>query len=110
MQALKIIIEGMGQAFADQLTPDLLRLLYKATRHPNRFVRETSYHILAAICKVSAGRPLQGCGKEVAVCLQDGLSENWSQVRRTSFDVAKIRAGSRLKTILEDFSNALRGV
>lgn len=81
---MKLMIEGIGPAFAAQLTANLLGLLYKATRHPNRFIRETSYHTLAAVCSFSAGPPLQRFGREVATCLQDGLSENWSQVLRLS--------------------------
>ena len=97
LQAMKLMIEGIGPTFAVELTPDLLRLLYEATRHPNRFIRETSYHTLAAICSYSVGATLQGFGKDVAACLQDGLSENWSQVRRLKFMESKSLAISTSK-------------
>lgn len=86
LQAMRLMIEGIGAPFAKQLTPDLLNLLYRATRHPNRFIRETSYHTLAAVCSFSAGQPLHEFGREVATCLQDGLSENWSQVDLLSLE------------------------
>ena len=80
LQALRKIMEACGQSFQPHLTPELRALLYKAIRHPNRFVRETSYHVLATVCTLSAGPNLKQFGGEVAECLQDGLSENWSQV------------------------------
>ena len=79
-QAMRKMIEGTGSSFAPLATPDLRRLLYRACRHPNRFIRETSYHALAAICSYCKGPQLREFGDQVAECLQDGLSENWSQV------------------------------
>ena len=79
-QAMRKIIEGTGPSFAPLATPDLRGLLYRACRHPNRFIRETAYHALAAICSYCKGPQLQEFGAQVAECLQDGLSENWSQV------------------------------
>ena len=77
---MRKIVEGTGPLFAPSATPDLRGLLYRACRHPNRFIRETSYHALAAICSYFKGPQLQEFGVQVAKCLQDGLSENWSQV------------------------------
>ena len=80
MQAMQHIIEGCGEKFQPEATPELRDLIYRALLHPNRFVRETCYHILATLCRVCAGPELGGFANEVAVRLQDGLSENWSQV------------------------------
>lgn len=80
LQALRKVVDGIGPAFSKLVSAELLGLLYKAARHPNRFIRETSYHTLASICSVSKGSALKGFGRELATCLQDGLSENWSQV------------------------------
>lgn len=75
-----MIVEGVGSDVGQLLSAKLLSLLFRATRHPNRFVRETSYHTLACICSHARGQTLQSFGRELATCLQDGLSENWSQV------------------------------
>ncbi len=80
MQALQQVMEGCGPSFKPHVTPTLRALLYRALLHPNRFVRETGYHILATVCRLCAGEELRGFGIEVAKRLQDGLCENWSQV------------------------------
>jgi hypothetical protein len=79
-QALQKIMEGCGAAFQPHVTPELRRLLFRALLHPNRFVRETGYHITATLCTLCAGPQLEAFAPEVAERLQDGLSENWSQV------------------------------
>lgn len=83
-QALQKIMEGCGAAFQPHVTPELRRLLFRALLHPNRFVRETGYHITATLCTLCAGPQLEAFAPEIAERLQDGLSENWSQVRRLS--------------------------
>jgi hypothetical protein len=80
LQAVLEVVEGCGDGFAPHVTPELRALLLRALLHPNRFVRETCYHITAAVCRLSAGPALRGFAQEVAERLQDGLSENWSQV------------------------------
>eukprot|EP00884_Botryococcus_braunii_P015994 jgi/Botrbrau1/3078/Bobra.0070s0065.1 len=80
-KALQHIIEGCEDRFQPAVTPSLRDLIYRALLHPNRFVRETCYHILASLCRVCAGPELEGFAADVAEHLQDGLSENWSQVR-----------------------------
>lgn len=74
------IIEGCGDDFQQCVTGGLRDLVYRALLHPNRFVRETGYHIVASLCRVCAGPELEGFAPEIAERLQDGLSENWSQV------------------------------
>lgn len=78
---MRRIIENTGVGFQRHLTTELLDLLYKSCRHPNRFVRETSYHTLAAVCSISPASSVHQLGYALAEVLQDGLSENWSQVR-----------------------------
>ena len=58
--------------------------LWKCLYHPNRFIRETGYEMCGDLCSIFAGAPLQGWGADLALKLQDGLSENWSQVSSTS--------------------------
>ena len=80
-QALQQVMEGCGRAFGACVTPRLRALLLTALLHPNRFARETGYHILAALCALCAGEQLlQDLAPEAVPRLQDGLSENWSQV------------------------------
>lgn len=76
------IAHGAGAAFAPHATPELRALLYKCLDHVNRFVRETAFLALAALCEALAGTAeLQGMAAEVAQRLRDGLGDNWSQVR-----------------------------
>ncbi|KAK9826799.1 hypothetical protein WJX81_002074 [Elliptochloris bilobata] len=79
--ALQQLAEGCGPAFANAATPELRSLLLRGLHHPNRFVREAGYHTLAALCACAAPGTLDAWGTEAAARLQDGLSENWSQVR-----------------------------
>ena len=73
-------MEGCGRAFGACVTPALRALLFRALLHPNRFVRERGYHILAALCVLCAGeRLLCELAPDAVPRLQDGLSENWSQ-------------------------------
>ena len=62
------------------MTPELLRVIFRALLHQNRFVRETCYHILAALCALCPHEQLLGFSDSAAQRLQDGLNENWSQV------------------------------
>ena len=59
--------------------------LYKpwldAWRVCGRFVRETGFRTIEAMCAVCAGPPLHDIGQEVAERLADGLSDSWSHVR-----------------------------
>ena len=79
-QALQQLAEGCGQAFAAAATPELRGLLLRGMHHPNRFVREAAYYTLAALCACAPPGSLDAWGAEAAARLQDGLSENWSQV------------------------------
>ena len=80
-QALQQVVEGCGAAFRPCVTPDLRALLLRTLLHPNRFARETAYHTLAGLFGLCQGPQLLEWGEEAAERLQDGLSENWSQVR-----------------------------
>lgn len=73
-------MEGSGERFKQHNSAELRALLLRACHHPNRFVRETTYHILARLSTLAAGPDLRAFGSELATVLQDGLSENWSQV------------------------------
>ena len=77
---LQQIIDGCGEAFGPYVTPELLDVLFRALLHQNRFVRETCYHILAALCVLCSHEQLLSFSDRVAERLQDGLNENWSQV------------------------------
>ncbi len=80
LKALQQLAEGSGPAFAAAATPELRRLLFRGLHHPNRFVREAGYHTLAALCACTPAHELSAWGTEAAARLEDGLSENWSQV------------------------------
>ena len=79
-QILQGLIKGAGQAYQPFFDDPVQQRLWKCLYHPNRFIRETGYEICGDLCSIFAGQPLEGWGKDLAVKLQDGLSENWSQV------------------------------
>ena len=58
----------------------MLELTWHTLRHPNRFVREAGYQLLAAEVATLGPQGLAAVAQEVAEKLRDGLSDNWSQV------------------------------
>ena len=80
VQVIRCIVEELQTQTTEVDQPDLMRILFDACHHPNRFVRETDYHILAAIVANCSPPTLSEIGADVARSLEDGLSENWSQV------------------------------
>ena len=79
-QALQQIIDGCGEAFQPHATPELRGVILRALLHRNRFVRETCYHVLAALCALCSRPQLLDFADAASERLQDGLDENWSQV------------------------------
>ena len=86
MTALKFAVEGCGTRFQPHITKELVELLFKTLSHTNRFVRETSFYVLAAI--ICCFEQMKEDGNisadllmPVAKSLALGLSDNWSQVR-----------------------------
>lgn len=80
LQAVHAIMRGCGASFHSQVDDELVQLVLKSLNHPNRFVREVSYHITATICELLAGASLRPYAPLIAQHLRNGLSENWSQV------------------------------
>lgn len=85
LQALQGLIQGARQAYQPYFDDPVQQRLWRCLYHPNRFIRETGYEICGDLCSIFAGQPLESWGKDLAVKLQDGLSENWSQVGGTWF-------------------------
>jgi hypothetical protein len=82
VRCLCSIVTGTGKAFASSATPELRQLVYKCFSHMNRFVRERAYDAQAGLCAALAGtEDLDDMGVEIAEHVNDGLSDNWSQVR-----------------------------
>eukprot|EP00775_Hariotina_reticulata_P005826 gene5826-6067_t len=81
MKAMQQLMEGTGQQVAPFITDDLLELLIRSVRHPNRYVRETAHFTIATLCEALEGPRLLGAGQDLAECLADGMTDNWSQVR-----------------------------
>jgi hypothetical protein len=81
VRCLHRIVSGTGKLFAASATPELRQLVYKCFSHMNRFVRETAFNAQAALCEALAGTDeLDAMGVEMAERVNDGLSDNWSQV------------------------------
>jgi hypothetical protein len=88
VRCLHRVMSGAGVAFAPHATPELRTLLYSCFDHMNRFVRETAYLALEALCSALRGTAeLAAMAAEVAARLQDGLSDNWSQARRQTLSL-----------------------
>lgn len=66
------------RTLADEET---LSLLAKAMLHENRFVREASHRVVAALCDGSRPEDVYALGDAFAPFLARGLGDNWSQVR-----------------------------
>lgn len=86
MNALKFAVEGCGTRFYPYINKELVELLFKTLSHTNRFVRETSFYVLAAIIccfeqMKQDGNISSDLLMPVAKSLALGLSDNWSQVR-----------------------------
>ena len=79
-QALRSLIRGCGKPYQPFFDDTVQDRLWSCLYHPNRFIRETAYATASDLCALFAGPPLGAWGAVFAVKLQDGLSENWSQV------------------------------
>ncbi|KAL3162831.1 hypothetical protein ABBQ32_009285 [Trebouxia sp. C0010 RCD-2024] len=88
-KALQGLIQGARQAYQPYFDDPVQQRLWRCLYHPNRFIRETGYEICGDLCSIFAGQPLESWGKDLAVKLQDGLSENWSQVRLAACHAAR---------------------
>jgi len=86
MKTVQRMMVGLGRRFEPEITPALLLLLRRSTRHINRFVREMAYHSYAAICLAMSYEFMteKKLGDELADIIYQGLSDNWSQVRYAS--------------------------
>ena len=85
-RALQHIMEGCGgPQFRPYIDASLRALVYRALRHPNRFVREACQFILGSIAVSFKGTEeyyeLMDLLPELCAELALGLSDNWSQVR-----------------------------
>jgi hypothetical protein len=92
-RALQHIIESGRAAFRPYIDGDLRQLVYRALRHPNRFVREACQFIVGSIALSFGDDDSDGDGggggneltvpliMELASELARGLGDNWSQVR-----------------------------
>ncbi|CAB4037342.1 Leishmanolysin-like peptidase, partial [Paramuricea clavata] len=56
MRCLQHVIEGCGPSFSKYITKELLKLLFQALDHTNRFVRETGYQVFASLVRLGVGK------------------------------------------------------
>ncbi len=79
------MISGCGPRFSPYVDVPLLSLLSSATRHQNRFVRETAFRSLSALVSSGCLEGKSGESKTLDAMLADmvgqGMADNWSQVR-----------------------------
>ncbi|CAH8538065.1 unnamed protein product [Dicrocoelium dendriticum] len=73
---------------------EILKILFKAVRHTNRFVRETGYDVLATMIRghVCYNDPGSSESNYLAISQQlaEGLSDNWSQVRMAASKAVRV--------------------
>lgn len=90
--ALAALVKSSGSvatnASAQNAFQDILDCVNKARPHPNRFVREAGLKLLDACARSAATVPKQDVdycvsyvAKTCAQSLEEGLQDNWSQVR-----------------------------
>ena len=95
--ALNAVMVGYGPSFGQYITagedgmddPDnmhtILALIFKSAKHPNRFIREISQHVMGTVCDILEEEQICGPASRLRVELASqigfGLSDNWSQVR-----------------------------
>lgn len=80
-RALNNIMKGSGDEFRQYLDDEILALVYKSLKHPNRFIREICQFMLGTVCEILNEDELFEKHVELSGRLGFGLSDNWSQVR-----------------------------
>ena len=76
---------GLSRGLGAYSSFSMTGLIFKSARHPNRFVREISQHLMGTMCDVLDEERV--CGgdsrirEELGLNIGFGLSDNWSQVR-----------------------------
>ena len=55
-RCLQHVIEGCGPSFSKYITTELLKLLFQALDHTNRFVRETGYQVFASLVRLGVSK------------------------------------------------------
>lgn len=80
-RALDSIMKGYGADFHANLDRDMLHLISKSLRHPNRFIREICQYILGTVCDILSEEEIVEIHTDISSKIGFGLSDNWSQVR-----------------------------
>ena len=80
-RALNNIMKGTGEGFRRYLNDEILALIYKSLKHPNRFIREICQFMLGTVCDILHEDELFEKHVDLSGRLGFGLSDNWSQVR-----------------------------
>jgi hypothetical protein len=76
----------------------------RAVYHPNRFVRETAHFTIRSLCEALDPLELAAAGGDLAPRIADGLSDNWSQVRRRGHGRGRGRERKRERGLRAGFS------
>lgn len=95
-RCLEYAVCGCGTSFLVEVDTELFELCETSTLHVNRFVRESTYNVLAAICECERQETQNGVaivtrqhGDRIATQLYRGLCDNWSQVRLAASTAAR---------------------
>ncbi len=91
MLAQEQAVVGCGASFEPFITTELLEMVSSTLPHTNRFVREMSFKVLAAIvkCPNVSRATVDAHWRTLATSIATGLADNWSQVRMAASIAAR---------------------
>ena len=81
IKCLQQVMAGLGTAFQPFADDTFFNVLDMAIHHSNRFVREIGHFVNGDLCTVSSYEYISEISDLVVDILQQGLRDNWSQVR-----------------------------
>ncbi|XP_077537903.1 uncharacterized protein LOC144150008 [Haemaphysalis longicornis] len=98
VKCLQAVIDGCGASFAQFVDKALLDLICRLVRHLSRFVRETTFGVIASLVTCCSAPPPPGStsplspnnfGHRISKCLAIGLADSWSQVRLAASEATR---------------------
>ncbi|XP_078313834.1 uncharacterized protein LOC111130281 [Crassostrea virginica] len=94
MKCLQSVVDNCGHLFNECVDQELLKLIFQALDHTNRFVRETGYYVCSSLVSIGVKdketlaleeeNAVYRHGEQFARYMAKGLADNWSQVRLAS--------------------------
>lgn len=97
VKCLQAVIDGCGASFAPFVDKALVDLICRLVQHFSRFVRETTFCVIASLVTCCSALPpgstspfsASNFGHTISKCLAIGLADNWSQVRLAASEATR---------------------